>query len=188
MHHSTTVNGALGGPDRSYVLELTYHLPQRTQINTPISPSPAVQLHIHNPTTGSEISGQDELGYLFVTVSLCREDGEGLLPQNHEIQGTVASLEPINEGTQLSDVSERSDSGADIPLDQQVGSFAHFSNFKIIRPGSYRLKFMLVRVEQPGSVPPGNHGVDRGGSRVLTTYVPPDVIVAQVDPVSPFYG
>ena len=188
MHHNTNINGTLSDSYRSYALELAYHLPQRAQINTSINPSPAVQLHIRNPTIGSEISGQDELGYLFVTVSLCREDGEGLLPQNHETQGTTASLEPINEGTQSSDVSEPSDSGVDIPLGQQVGSFAHFSNFKIIRPGNYRLKFMLVKVEQPGPVPPGSRGVDRGGSRVLTTYVPPDVIVAQEEPVSPFYG
>ena len=188
MHHNTSINGTMSGPDRSYELELAYHLPQRTQVNTPISPSPAVQLHIRNPTTGYEISGQDELGYLFVTISLCREDGEGLLPQNHETQGTAASLEPINEGTQSSDMLEPNDSGASIPLDQQVGSFAHFPNFKIIRPGNYRLKFMLVKVEQPGSVPPGSRGVDRGGSRVLTTYVSPDVIVAQEDPVSQSYG
>lgn len=187
MHHNTNINGAMSGPDRSYELELAYHLPQRVQVNTPISPSPAVQLHIRNPTTGYEISGQDELGNLFVTISLCREDGEGPLPQNHETQGTAASLESINEGTQSSDMSEPNDSGANIPLDQQVGSFAHFSNFKIIRPGDYRLKFMLVKVEQPGSVPPGSRGVDRGGSRVLTTYVSPDVIVAQEDPVSQFY-
>jgi len=188
MHQNTNINGTLVGPDRSYALELAYHLPQRAQIYTPIYPPPAVQLHIRHLTTGSEISGQGELGYLFVTISLCREDGEGLLPQNHETQGTTASLEPINEGTQTSDVSEPSVSGASIPLDQQVGSFAHFANFRIIRPGNYRLKFMLVKVEQPGSILPGSRRVDRGGSRILATYVPPDVIVAQEDPVSPFYG
>ncbi|RPB22231.1 hypothetical protein L211DRAFT_789171 [Terfezia boudieri ATCC MYA-4762] len=188
MHHNTNINGITNGPDRSYALELAYHLPQRTQINTPINPSPAVQLHIRNPTTGYEISGHDELGYLFVTVSLCREDGEGLLPQNYETQGTAASLEPINEGTQSSEMPVPSDGVAYIPLNRQVGSFAHFPNFRIIRPGNYRLKFMLVKVEQPESVPPGSRGPDRGGSRVLTTYVSPDVIIAQEDPVSPFYG
>lgn len=185
MHHNANVNG---GRERSYALNLAYSLPQRAQINTPINPPPAVQLHIRNPITGAEISGQDELGYLFVTISLCREDGDGLMPQNHETQGTTASLEPLNEGTQSSDVSEPSDNAADIPLDQQVGSFAHFPNFRIIRPGNYRLKFMLVKVEQPGSISPGSGAVDRGGSRVLTTYVPPDVIVAQEDSVSPIYG
>lgn len=188
MHHTPTTNGSPNGGDRLYTLDLPYPLPRQVQVNSPMNPPPAVRLHVRNLLTNSEISRQDELGYLFVTITLCREDGEGLLPQNHEMQGTTASLEPLNEGTQFSDSTIANGTHENIPLSQQIGSFAHFSNFTIIRPGNYKLKFMLVKVEQPGSVSPGGRGVDRGGSRVLTTFISPDVIVAQEGPVSPSYG
>lgn len=185
MHHISNINGNPNGGDRSYTLEPAYPLPRRVQTNTAMSPPPAVRVTVHNPLTGSELSRQDELGYYFVTVSLCREDGEGVLSQNHETQGTTASLEPINDVIQSpgSDAVRES-----VPLNEQMGSFAHFSNFIIIRPGNYRLKFMLVKVEQPGSVSPGDRGVDRGGSRVLATFMSPDTIVAQESPVTPQYG
>lgn len=163
------------------MLELAYPLPTTVQTNTLMSPPAAVQLQIRDARTGSEINDQDELSYLFVTISLCRESGEGLLPQSHEMHGITASLEPLNEGIQPHEVEGDQHHRT---LDQQVGSFAHFSNFRIVRPGNYRMKFMLVKVEQPR----GERGADRGGSRILATFIPPAIITAQDNPISPVYG
>ena len=189
MHQSTNIDGhVVNSDDRAYTLELAYPLPSRVQINSTMSPPIAVRLRIRNPNTGVEISGQDELSYLFLSVSLCRENGEGLLMQSHEMQGTSASLEPLNEREHLPRVPEVNGTRANIPLDEEVGSFAHFSNFMIVRPGNYRLKFMLYRMEQPGSLSPGSRGSNRGGQRWLATFMPLDVVVAQENGVSPRYG
>ncbi|KAF8466684.1 hypothetical protein BDZ91DRAFT_642114, partial [Kalaharituber pfeilii] len=133
--------------DRSYTLELAYPLPTRVQVNSRINPPVAVVLRIRNSITGEEISGVDELSYLFLSVSLCRESGDGVLMQSHDMQGTAASLQPLNEGGPAPR-TEAAPNGARsaIPLSQDIGSFAHFSNFVIIRPGNYRLKFMLYRM------------------------------------------
>lgn len=185
MHHTNTNGNPFEDGERSYMLELAYPLPTFVQINTLMTPPAAVRLRIRDTISGSEINVQDELSYLFVTISLCRESGEGLLPQNHEMHGITASLEPLNEGTQPHEVEGDQH---DRTLDQQVGSFAHFSNFRIVRPGNYRMKFMLVRVEQPRHFSTGERGADRGGSRILATFIPPAIITAQENPVSPVYG
>ena len=185
MHHTNANGNPFEDGERSYMLELAYPLPTIVQTNTLMAPPAAVRLRIRNTITGSEINGQDELSYLFVTISLCRESGEGLLPQNHEMHGITASLESLNEGIQPHEVEGDQHNRT---LDQQVGSFAHFSNFRIVRPGNYRMKFMLVRVEQPRPFSAGERGADRGGSRILATFIPPAIVTAQENPVSPVYG
>ncbi|KAI5787022.1 hypothetical protein DFH27DRAFT_460445, partial [Peziza echinospora] len=133
--------GTMNGSDRSYTLELAYPLPRRVQAGAPMNPPIAVRLRIRNNITGSEISAQDELSYFFINISLHRESGTGpALSQNSSTQGAVASLEPIND----SPPAHADTSPAD--LSQQLGAFAHFSNWIIHRAGSYRVQFNLFKL------------------------------------------
>ena len=132
----------------------------------------AVRLHIYNRADGREITGQDELSYLFLSITLSQE--------GHQRPGMtrdfVESLAPLNEGATSPGRGVSNVSTSTLSSNQQLGSFAHFSRLVIVNPGRYKPTVSLLKLSSSG------HSDPASGGHVLATMAFNEVIVAQAGP------
>lgn len=146
-------------------MEFAIPPPRYVRVGEDISPPLAVHVRIRDAIADMEISGEDELSYLFVAAALYDESGGSAPiapPDSGLISGRLSgSLELLNEYYGYEDGRPMIDN-PDIPFHLQQGSFVLFNNLRINRPGNYRLGITLLRVGG-GRMPFGRRPRSEGG-------------------------
>lgn len=148
---------------RTYSLEVAVQPPAVARTRIPLYPPLVVRVHIYD-ASGREITGEDELGGLFVQAALYQESGSppSLAPPDmYLLSGRLSmSLDLLNE--------PGSDALYGSPLGQLQGSYALFPDITINRPGDYRLGVSLFKVEGTGRMQSPSAGAINGAGGGIT--------------------
>lgn len=151
LSNSSSSNMAIpGAPERTYRLQLVINPPREVQVGSTIYPPIAAVLHIHDAGSGAEITGEDELSYLFIHAALYDESGQlwPIAPPDSNILsgGLARSPELVNEQQDEGAYAVASPPAEGGPWASSKASFALFSDLRINRPGLYRIGFTLLKI------------------------------------------
>lgn len=173
--------------DRTYSLQLAIRASRVVQAGAPIYPPLVTILSIRDGQGGPEITGDDELSYMFVQAALYDEAGSlwPIAPPDSAILSGRLALSPelINDTLEDDAGTAPSSSSAASAWAASRASFAMFSDLKINRPGTYRIGFTLLKIggNQTRSSAGGRRRRNEGGMSLAE--VRSDVIRVQHDPV-----